>query len=294
MDSSNTVLGSVKTNIFRNLILINKRPKPFEFYTTPSLWNDSHISKKMLEVHLNEDVDLASRNIQFVDDSANWIIRKFDLMEGKSVCDFGCGPGLYATRFAKTGAEVTGIDLSERSIKYARNNGKNENLEIEYILGNYLNFYTEKRFDLITMIYCDFSVLSPEQRSELLKRFRTFLKPGGSLLLDVSSTELYKSSEEKHDYEYSKEDGFWAPDEYFAFQNIFKYESENLVLHKYTIFEKDKINLSFNWFQCYTPESITELFSCHDFEVTDIFGDVSGTKYDSENQQFAVIAKAKE
>ncbi len=80
--------------MFGNLEKINHRPKPFEFYTAESLWTDEHISKEMLKYHLNEDVDLASRNRAFVDKSADWIISRFDIGAQTKICDFGCGPGL--------------------------------------------------------------------------------------------------------------------------------------------------------------------------------------------------------
>jgi hypothetical protein len=48
--------------VFSELLDINKKPEPFEFYTAEELWTNEHTSKKMLEYHLNEYVDAASRN----------------------------------------------------------------------------------------------------------------------------------------------------------------------------------------------------------------------------------------
>ena len=44
--------------MFDKLVEINSRPKPFQYYTAGDLWTDEHTSKKMLEYHLNETVDL--------------------------------------------------------------------------------------------------------------------------------------------------------------------------------------------------------------------------------------------
>ena len=59
--------------MFKEIEEINTRPKPFEFYTAAVLWTDPHTSKQMLEYHLNESLDLASRNPEFIDRSAGWI-----------------------------------------------------------------------------------------------------------------------------------------------------------------------------------------------------------------------------
>ena len=110
--------------MFNELQVINKKPEPFEFYTAEELWTNEYISKKMLEYHLNESIDAASRNRNFIDKSAKWIIKNFNLTTGVSVVDFGCGPGLYTLRFAKSGAKVTGIDFSKSSLSYAEKEAK--------------------------------------------------------------------------------------------------------------------------------------------------------------------------
>ena len=119
---------------------IHQRPKLWEFYTAEILWNDKHISKKMLEYHLNDNVEPASRNKAFMDKSINWIMSRFNIRSSTKVCDFGCGPGLYTTLLSKVGADVTGIDFSERSILYAKKTAETNNLDIDYIQQNYLEF----------------------------------------------------------------------------------------------------------------------------------------------------------
>lgn len=44
--------------IFAKLEKINHRPKPFEFYTTPELWNDPYVSSQMLSLHLDDSINL--------------------------------------------------------------------------------------------------------------------------------------------------------------------------------------------------------------------------------------------
>jgi 2-polyprenyl-6-hydroxyphenyl methylase/3-demethylubiquinone-9 3-methyltransferase len=49
-----------------------------------------------------------------------WIIDRAGGIRGKRVIDVGCGGGILAEAMADQGAEVTGIDLSERSLKVAQ------------------------------------------------------------------------------------------------------------------------------------------------------------------------------
>ncbi|MDH4203844.1 MAG: class I SAM-dependent methyltransferase [Phycisphaerae bacterium] len=213
--------------MFDELEKINAKPKPFEFYTAAELWTDEHTSAQMLQFHLNESLDLSSRNHAFINRSVEWIISRFNIGPDKSVADFGCGPGLYTTRLAKTGADVTGIDFSPRSIEYAKTTAAEQNLHITYINQNYLEFETDKRFDLIIMIFCDFCALSPQQRTLLLNKYRTFLKPGGVLLMDVHSLNIFNEKEESATYELNQLNGFWSADKYYGFVNSFKGTSKN-------------------------------------------------------------------
>lgn len=111
-------------------------------------------------------------------------------------------------RFARQGAEVTGIDLSRRSIGYARHAAAEEDLTIDYEQGDYLEYVTSRRFDLITMIYCDYGALSGKQRHGLLRVLRRFLAAHGALVLDVDSLAHFATIKERRSYQFSPGNGF--------------------------------------------------------------------------------------
>ncbi len=272
---------------------IYKRPKPWEFYTADILWNDKHISNKMLEYHLNEDVEPASRNKAFIDKSAKWIISRFNIRENRKVCDFGCGPGLYTTRFAETGADVTGIDFSKRSIQHAKKTAKANNLDIDYIQQNYLKFTTNKKFDLITLIYCDLCPLSPKQRKKLIGKFYKYLKNDGFVLLDVFSLNAFEQREEMATHEHMLHSGFWSPKDYYGFVNSYKYENEKVFLDKYTIIEKSRTFEVYNWLQYYSLESLEKEFEENGFRINEYFSNVSGTPYKPNSPEIAIVATKK-
>ena len=276
--------------MFEELEKINERPKPFQFYTASDLWTDDHTSEQMLSFHLNESIDVASRRAEFLDRSVEWIVSEFNISNDTKIADFGCGPGLYASRLAKHGAQVTGIDFSKRSIDYAREIAEREQLDIIYVNQNYLDFDTEERFDLVLMIMCDFCALSPEQRKNILSTFHRILKPSGSVLLDVYSMVAFDQREESAQYEMNQLNGFWSPNKYYGFLNTFKYEEANVVLDKYTIIESDQIRHVYNWLQYFAPEDLEREFMKAGFSIEDLYSDVAGTPYDRKSSEFAVIA----
>jgi SAM-dependent methyltransferase len=276
--------------MFDTLEDINTRPAPFQFYTAADLWTDAHTSKKMLEYHLNESVDLSSRNKDFIDRSINWMVSRFGINENTRIADFGCGPGLYTTRFAEHRADVIGIDFSRRSIDYARKTAEEKGLDIAYYLANYLEFETEKRFDLITLIFCDFCALSPSQRKTLLTTFYTLLKPTGSVVLDVHSLNTFDKVAEAATYERNQLNGFWSPDEYYGFLNTFKYDREKVTLDKYTIVEKTRTRVIYNWLQYFNRESVCREIEDSGFEVKALYSDVAGSVFSPDSPDMAIVA----
>lgn len=277
--------------MFKELIEINKRPKPFEYYTASDLWAEEYTSQKMLEYHLNESIDVSSRNINFINRSAEWIINHFNLDNNSELIDLGCGPGLYTSRFAKNKIKVTGVDFSKRSIEYAKQTAKNESLNISYIHANYLEFESPNKYDLVTMIMCDYCALSHSQRNIMLNKFKRLLKPNGAILLDVYSINFYNKLEEKGIYEFNQLSNLWSADDYYSFQNTFKYDTENIILDKYTIIEKSRKRVVYNWLQCYSIELLKDEFEEQGLQIVEVFSDVAGSEYKNDSLEFAIVAK---
>ncbi|POZ58822.1 Putative SAM-dependent methyltransferase [Dehalococcoides mccartyi] len=279
--------------MFKKLADINNKPELYQQYSAPVLWNDPHISSRMLEFHLNLDIEPASRKAAFIEKSARWIAEYFGLGDGKRVCDFGCGPGLYTSRLAAAGADVTGIDFSNRSIAYARESASAHHLDINYIEQNYLEFAAPDNFDLVTLIYCDYCALSPAQRCRLLSVWRKCLKDGGQILLDVFSLSAYEGRAESAAYGRRLMDGFWSGHDYFGFINTFKYPLEKVILDKYTIIEADREWQVFNWLKYFSSAELKDELAENGFEVTGVFSDVAGKVYCETSPEIAVVARKK-
>lgn len=276
--------------MFTRLYDIFSRPEPFSVYTTDELWTDDYTSQRMLENHLNGTSDISSRKFAFIDRSIDWMINQFNIKEGMSIADFGCGPGLYTSRLAKTGARVTGIDFSSRSIDYARQYAAANNLNIRYIHQDYLKFISRERFDLITMIYCDFSALNPGQRKIMLDTFTSLLTVNGKILLDVHSYAGFDLLEESVTCGRNLLNGFWSPRDYFGFKNTFKYPDVKVSLDKYTLNEEDRTRTIYNWLQYFDRDSIRSEFEQSGLKIEAFPGDVAGALYKPESPVFAVIA----
>ena len=68
---------------------------------------------------------------------------------GLNILDIGCGGGLLSEPISKLGANVTGIDASEKNIAIAKSHLKKSNLNINYYFSSPENFKQKKKFDAI-------------------------------------------------------------------------------------------------------------------------------------------------
>ncbi len=164
--------------MYNTLSSLLQRPAPYE-KTQQRFWTDPHISQGMLDAHLDPNTDAASRKPESIARSVEWICTL--LPHQAKLLDIGCGPGLYTKRLCERGLCVTGLDFSERSIAYA----KAHDPKSVYVTQDYLELEYENEFDMITMIWCDYGALNPQDRQNLLVRIHRALKPGGLFLFDV-------------------------------------------------------------------------------------------------------------
>ena len=90
--------------------------------------------------------------IRYIKDN---IINHFNLKDKSkpltkiNILDIGCGGGLLSEPMSRLGANVVGIDASEKNIKIAKMHAKKNNLIIEYKNTSPENLKTNKKFDVI-------------------------------------------------------------------------------------------------------------------------------------------------
>jgi SAM-dependent methyltransferase len=217
-----------------------------------------------------------------------WIDSQLNL-SGKSLCDLGCGPGLYAQRFEARGAQVTGVDFSAHSLDYAKTQGPNS---IRYVEADYLLDDLPSEFDIVTLIYTDLCVLSPEQRKLLLARMHGMLNPGGQIVLDVAGIGSFEQKDETTLIQDKMMGGFWAAGDYVGIQQSFVYPEECLSLDRYVIVEPGETWQIYNWMQYFTPESAEAELKSAGFEIRQMVGELTGVPLTPKSDFIGVVAGA--
>jgi ubiquinone/menaquinone biosynthesis C-methylase UbiE len=103
-----------------------------------------------------------------------------DPANGTQILELGCGPGLYACRFAKDFPQVTttGIDLSKRLIRRARTRAENLQLHNCRFLEGDAQALDELAHSVDAVIVSRLFLIVPDREAVLTEIFRV-LRPGG-------------------------------------------------------------------------------------------------------------------
>jgi SAM-dependent methyltransferase len=269
---------------------LQEKPAPFT-PGEPLFWDDPHISKGMLATHLDPNTDMASRRPEWIEKSVAWIVEELDLGPGDKVLDLGCGPGLYTSRFAQRGLQVSGVDYSRRSIEYAKQQAAEHGLDIEYRYQDYLTLDDAEQYQAAFLIYGDYCPLSPEKRSKLLKNVHRALVPGGFFVLDVTTREHRRLYGSKNGW-YVVERGFWKPGWHLVLEQGFDYPELMIFLDQFIVIEADgKVSGYRNWFQDYNLERITAELEEGGFTVESAWSDLMGTPYREDTEWIGLVTR---
>lgn len=124
----------------------------------------------------------------------------------KSLIDIGCGPGTYSVEFTKRGANVLGIDLSQKMLNKARENAKMADVKLMLQKADgHLIPCPDNSFDVAVIIL---TILN----EKIIEEAARVLKSGGLLLI----SDTHPILEAKGRWESSEIGAFRIIEDYFS------------------------------------------------------------------------------
>jgi SAM-dependent methyltransferase len=289
-----------KPNIIKNgrlgidlLLQLAARPPLFE-PGEPLFWNDPHISEQMLAAHLDPNTEAASRPPHAIDRTVEWLTTRLDLQPGDRLLDLGCGPGLYATRFAERAFHVTGVDFSRRSIDYAIAQAGARGLSIDYLYQDYVSIDPSRyagSFKAAVLIYGDICVLNDEARDRALANVHTMLAPGGLFAFDVT-TPTHRDRHGPSRHWSATLGGFWKPGPHLVLDQLFDYPEAHVHLSRSVVIEESGDISDYRiWTHLYTAETMEPLLRRAGFDLLEVWSDLTGAPYEPTSEWLGFLAR---
>ena len=244
-------------------------------------WNDAGFSERMLEHHLTQKHDLASRRFEIIDRHVDWIHNKLGGKPSK-ILDLACGPGFYSNRLTKLGHNCRGIDFSPASIKYAREQAFKEEVEIEYVLEDIRTADYGENNDLVLFLYGEFNVFKPVDIKCVLKKAYDSLKKGGLFIAEPNRYETVKQVGISPASWYSSQEGLFSPKPHLCLMENFWDQETHVATTRYFIIdaETNNVTLHASSMVAYTREHLTQILRAIGFKDIVFYESLSGGKKD--------------
>ena len=249
-------------------------------------WDDPDFSARMLREHLDQSHGAASRVAEERALQIDWLWRKLGLQAGKSLLDITCGPGLYATEFARLGLHVTGIDFGPASIEYAvelaASKGVSE--QCQFILSDVRQMaFPESAFDAATFIYGQLAVFTLEEAKELLAKTAQSLRPGGTLCVELLNQERVDKKDSS--WWFTDHQGLWGNTPFLHLGERFWNSEKAISIERFHILQLesgqlDQVTLCD---QTYSAGEMIEMMKTAGFAEVDVYRAWDGLPlYDAE------------
>lgn len=99
------------------------------------------------------------------------------------VLDLGCGQGRDALLAARLGHDVVGVDLSSIGIDHMLEDAESEELSIEGVVCDVLEFRSRRKFDVVILDRVLHLLLDDDERRRCLERVHSLTKKHGQILI---------------------------------------------------------------------------------------------------------------
>ncbi len=159
---------------------------------------------------------------------------------GVNILDIGCGGGLLSEPLSRMGADVTGIDASDKNIKVAKLHSKKNNLKINYFCSSPEKIKFGRKFDVILNMEI---VEHVEDIDFFLKSCSKLLKKNGIMFIATINKTLKSFVFAIVGAEYVLR---WLPIGTHEWEKFVKPEDLEKILKKYNLFLSKIDGMNFN------------------------------------------------
>lgn len=227
------------------------------------------------QLYFNRDTSEAAAFI-------NKLIAYLKPATGSTMLDVACGKGRHSMQLASNGFDVTGIDLSEDSIKEA--------LQQQ---GDNLHFYQHDMrlpfrinyFDYAFNFFTSFGYFKTQREHDnAVRTIAQSLKPGGTFVMDYLNVHYSEDHTVHHSEKEINDVNFiitkWYDEDYF----YKKITIEDEALQEPLVYTEKVAKFSLGDF--------TEMFAYQGMQIQEVFGDYAFTHYDiRKSPRLVMIAK---
>ena len=194
-----------------------------------------------------------------------------------SVLDCGCGKGRHSIYLNEKGFEVTGIDLSERSIAEAK---KQENERLVFYVHDMRNLFRINYYDVAINLFTSFGYFEKDHENDkAIKAIASAIKKNGWFVLDFMNAE-------KEIKGLIREEKCQVGEITF---NIKRYTDQNFIIKEIIVSDKGKTYPYRERVKVYKLKDLETFFTQNKLEVVHLFGDYNLAPFKEETSERLIL-----
>jgi 2-polyprenyl-3-methyl-5-hydroxy-6-metoxy-1,4-benzoquinol methylase len=207
------------------------------------------------------------------------------------VLDAGCGSGLYTILLNQLGVEATGIDISSKMIRLARENARRLDVPAAFLRSSFadLNNSVSDIFDAIMILGNSLvHILNPQELIRVLSVINERLRPDGYVIIQILNYDKI-ISEQKRIVAISRQEN----NQYIRFydfgQPLLRFNS----LHIQWDNGNSHHNLTTTEHYPYRKNELTGLLQSGGYQIRDLFGSMKFDVFNAQTSANCIIVAQK-
>ena len=213
------------------------------------------------------------------------IIRMLGLMPPARILDLCCGFGRHSLVLAERGFDVTGLDISQSFLDYAKSRADEQGVYLQIERCDMREMQHEQEFDAVINIFTAFGFFDNEAEDlKVLQAVSRALKPNGQFVIDTINRDFVVHAGQFQTWK--QRNGTTVLEERFF--DFFKSRIE--IIHHLIDKEKGDRKLESS-FRLYTLTEMLEMFDRAGLMLTDVYGDFNGSIYSGDSPRMILVAR---
>lgn len=215
---------------------------------------------------------------------AEKITSLLELPAGAAILDLPCGVGRHTVELAKRGYTVTGVDLVQKFLDDGNELATKSGVTVEWLAGDMRAFRHDKRFDAVINMYTSFGYFRDEQENrQVAETFFACLKPGGKLLLDLMSYDIFTHKFQNRRTETQEGTSTLVYE--------FELEPDNWLCSHWTVTQGTHTQKFHRSMKLYSRDALVQLLTEVGFGNFKIFGDLDRSPYSGAAEHLIVVCE---
>ncbi|MBQ0735498.1 class I SAM-dependent methyltransferase [Aquimarina celericrescens] len=209
---------------------------------------------------------------EFMDNLTNYL----NLEKGEKILDLACGKGRHSIYLNQLGYDVTGVDLSEKSIKYA---SQFENETLKFRVHDMCRPYSEK-FSAVFNLFTSFGYFDQEEDNlNTIKAIKSDLNENGFGVIDFMNVNYIIENLIPEELKEIEDINF----------HIKRYIQDGYIFKEIRFRDKNEDFFFTERVKAITLNDFEDYFNKADVHLLDVFGDYQLRKFDIKNSQRLIL-----